>query len=217
MNEVRRAGRGGIGLFLMVASLAMVAVSQNAEDVLEKVRKRYDAMTDAELKFTEKVRFPMAKIEQQVSGTLFVKKNNKYRVELDDRVIVTDGQTLWSYSAANNQVVIDRFKQDAQSLSPEKILVGTPENFTASTVGEEKVGGHATTILKLIPKDDQSFIRSVRLWVDEDDWMIRQVEIVDVSEKQTTYTVLQVRTNTGLQDSRFVYKIPEGADVVDLR
>jgi len=217
MNEVRRAGRGGIGLFLMVASLAMVAVSRNAEDVLEKVRKRYDAMTDAELKFTEKVRFPMAKIEQQVSGTLFVKKNNKYRVELDDRVIVTDGQTLWSYSAANNQVVIDRFKQDAQSLSPEKILVGTPENFTASTVGEEKVGGHATTILKLIPKDDQSFIRSVRLWVDEDDWMIRQVEIVDVSEKQTTYTVLQVRTNTGLQDSRFVYKIPEGADVVDLR
>jgi len=217
MNEVRRAGRGGMALFLMVASLAMVAVSQNAEDVLEKVRKRYDAMTDAELKFTEKVRFPMAKIEQQVSGTLFVKKNNKYRVELDDRVIVTDGQTLWSYSAANNQVVIDRFKQDAQSLSPEKILVGTPENFTASTVGEEKVGGHATTILKLIPKDDQSFIRSVRLWVDEDDWMIRQVEIVDVSEKQTTYTVLQVRTNTGLQDSRFVYKIPEGADVVDLR
>jgi chaperone LolA len=217
MNEVQRAGRGGMALFLMVASLAMVAVSQNAEDVLEKVRKRYDAMTDAELKFTEKVRFPMAKIEQQVSGTLFVKKNNKYRVELDDRVIVTDGQTLWSYSAANNQVVIDRFKQDAQSLSPEKILVGTPENFTASTVGEEKVGGHATTILKLIPKDDQSFIRSVRLWVDEDDWMIRQVEIVDVSEKQTTYTVLQVRTNTGLQDSRFVYKIPEGADVVDLR
>jgi outer membrane lipoprotein carrier protein len=216
MNDVRWGARGGVFVLLMFASLNMLAATQNAEEVLEKVRKRYDAVTDAELKFTEKVRFPMAKIEQQVSGTLFVKKKNKYRVELDGKVIVTDGQTLWSYSAANNQVVIDRFKQDAQSLSPEKILVGTPENFTSTIVGEEKIGGHETTILKLEPKDEQSFIRTVRLWVD-DDWMIRQVEIVDASEKQTTYTVLQVRTNTGLQDSRFVYKIPEGADVVDLR
>jgi outer membrane lipoprotein-sorting protein len=47
--------------------------------------------------------------------------------------------------------------------------------------------------------------------------MIRQVEIVDVSEKRTTYAVQQVRTNIGLQDSRFVYEIPEGVDVVDLR
>ena len=217
MNDMPRVGRGGMFVLLMFVSLNMLAASQEADEVLEKVRKRYDTVTDAELRFTEKVRFPMAKIEQQLSGTLFIKKSNKYRVELDDQVIVTDGQTLWSYSATNNQVVIDRFKQDAQSLSPEKVLVGTPDNFTATTVGEEKVGGYETTILKLIPKDDQSFIHSLRLWVDEKDWMIRQVEIIDVSEKQTTYAVLQVRTNTGLQDSRFVYRIPEGAEIVDLR
>jgi outer membrane lipoprotein carrier protein len=210
-------GRGGMLALLMFASLTILTASQKAEDVLDKVRKHYDTITDAELQFTEKILFPMAKIEQQVSGTLFIKKTNKYRVELDEQVIVTDGQTLWSYSASNNQVVIDRFKQDQQSLSPEKILIGTPDNFTATTVGEEKIGGHETTVLKLVPKDDQSFIRSLRLWVDEKDWMIRQVEILDVSEKQTTYAVLQVRTNTGLQDSRFVYNIPEGVNVVDLR
>ncbi len=217
MNNMRRVGSAGTFVILLFAPLSMLFASQKAEDVLDKVRKRYDAVTDAELQFSEKVRFPMTKIEQQLSGTLYIKKNNKYRVEMDDQVIVTDGQTVWSYSASNNQVVIDRFKEDEQSLTPEKILVGAPENFTATVVGQEKIGAYETTILKLVPRDDQSFIHSLRLWVDEKEWMIRQVEIIDVSEKQTTYAVLQVRTNTGLQDSRFVYSIPKGADVVDLR
>jgi outer membrane lipoprotein carrier protein len=208
-----------MGLFVLLAFafLGSGVAAQNADDVLEKVRKRYDSVTDAELRFSQKIMFPMTKVEQQLTGTLFIKKKDKYRVEMDEQVIVTDGQTIWSYSAANNQVVIDRFKQDDQSLSPEKILVGTPENFNATVVGEEKLGAYETTVLKLVPRDEQSFIHSLRLWVDEKEWMIRQVEIVDLSEKQTTYTVLQVRTNTGLQDSRFVYQIPKGADVVDLR
>jgi outer membrane lipoprotein carrier protein len=217
MNDLRWMGKAAAWFLLLFASLGMFSASQSADDVLEKVRKRYDAVTDAELRFAQKVRFSMTKVEQQVSGTLFIKKKNKYRVEMDDRVIVTDGETIWSYSAANNQVVIDKFKQDEQSLSPEKILVGTPDNFTATLVGEEKLGGFETTVLKLVPKDEQSFIYSLRLWVDEKEWMIRQVEVVDVSEKQTVYSVLQVRTNTGLQDSRFVYQIPKGAEVVDLR
>jgi outer membrane lipoprotein carrier protein len=217
MNDLRWMGKAAAWFLLLFASLGMFSASQSADEVLEKVRKRYDAVTDAELRFTQTVRFSMTKVEQQVSGTLFVKKKNKYRVEMDDRVIVTDGETIWSYSAANNQVVIDKFKQDEQSLSPEKILVGTPDNFTATLVGEEKLGAFETTVLKLVPKDEQSFIQSLRLWVDEKEWMIRQVEVVDVSEKQTVYSVLQVRTNTGLQDSRFVYQIPKGAEVVDLR
>lgn len=217
MNNVWWMGKAALFMLPLFVAPSVMPALQNAEEVLENVRKHYETVKDAELRFTEKVRFPMAKIEQQISGTLFVKKNNKYRVELDDQVIVTDGQTLWSYSASNNQVIIDRFKQDAQSLSPEKILVGTPENFTATLVGEETLAGSQATILKLVPKDEQSFIHSLRLWIDEKEWMIRQVEIVDVSEKQTTYAVLELRTNTGLQDSRFVYRIPEGVDVVDLR
>ncbi len=217
MNDMRKAGRAGTCILLLFAFLGMLHAGQKAEDVLEKVRKRYDAVTDAELRFSQKILFPMTKVEQQSTGTLLIKKKNRYRVEMEDRTLVTDGQTIWSYSPANNQVIIDKFKQDEQSLSPEKILVGTPDNFTATVVGEEKLGDYETTVLKLVPRDEQSFIHSLRLWVDQKEWMIRQVEIIDLSEKQTTYTVLQVRTNIGLPDSRFVYAIPKEADVVDLR
>ncbi len=217
MHNARQVTRMGVIILLAVAAFPLLFASQDAANILEKVRDRYDTVTDAEIRFSENVRFPMTNMVQQLNGTLLVKKKNKYRVETNDQVIVTDGETVWSYSASNNQVIIDHFKQDEQSLTPEKVLVGTPDNFTATVVGEEKVGAYQTTVLKLVPKDEQSFIRSLRLWVDEKEWMIRQVEIIDVSEKQTTYSVLQVHTNTGLQDSRFVYKIPKGTEVVDLR
>ena len=35
--------------------------------------------------------------------------------------------------------------------------------------------------------------------------------------KETDYLVTEVKINTGLEDSRFVYQVPAGTEVVDLR
>jgi outer membrane lipoprotein-sorting protein len=65
---------------LLIALCAWRAAGQDdAEEVLGNVRKKYDAMNDAELRFTQKVRFPLAKVEQTVSGTLLFKKESKVR------------------------------------------------------------------------------------------------------------------------------------------
>ena len=124
---------------------------------------------------------------------------------------------MWSYSIPNNQVLIDQFKMDERSLSPEKILVSTPTDFSATLVGKEKVGKIETVVLKLVPKNDQSFVKSMKLWIDDRDWFIKKVELSDVSGKETSYVVNAVRFNIGLEDSRFTYQIPDGVEVVDLR
>jgi outer membrane lipoprotein-sorting protein len=41
--------------------------------------------------------------------------------------------------------------------------------------------------------------------------------LVDVNGRETQYTVRDIDINTGLDDSRFVFDIPEGVEVVDLR
>ncbi len=190
---------------------------ETAREVLEMVKMKYDSIDDAQLRFSQRTRFEMTKIEQSTAGTLFLKKGNKYRVEFNEQTIVTNGQTVWSYSVSTNQVLIDNFKLDGRSISPEKILTGAPEDFYSTLVGKEKLGNSETVRLKLIPKDDQSFIQSLKLWVDESNWLIKKAEISDVSGKQTEYYVKDVEVNIGLQDSHFTYQIPEGVEVVDLR
>jgi outer membrane lipoprotein carrier protein len=202
---------------LTCIAFAAPALAQTAEEVLEQVRKKYDTVNDAELRFSQTVRFSMSKVEQRLDGTLLMKKGNRYRVETDEMTVVTDGETVWSYSRINNQVLIDRFKLDERSFSPERILMAAPADFSASLLGHEKVGKVEAVVLKLFPATDQSFLSVLKLWVDEGDHLIRKVEMTDANGKETTYVVTEIRINSGVTDGRFTYKIPEGVETVDLR
>ncbi len=204
-------------LMLALVTFSNISVAENAQEVLEKVKKKYDAIKDAELKFSQQTKFEMSKLEQNISGTLFIKKENKYRVEAEGRLIVTDGITVWSYSPSNNQVLIDKFKLDERALTPEKVLAAAPKDYIASVVGNEKISKIETQVLTLVPKDEDSMVSRMKLWVDESTWLIKKVEIIDVNGKQTVYIVNDIKVNIGIPDSRFTYQVPSGVESVDLR
>jgi len=214
---------GSLTLGAAIAALALsvtpgAARSDDPQEILGAVRKKYDTIRDAELRFTQHTRFPQSALEQRAKGTLYLKKEHKYRIETDEQTVVTDGETVWSYSAANRQVLIDRFKPTDRSFSPERILGGgASDEYTATVRGREKSGGTECIVLKLIPRGEGSLVSSLRLWVDPSEWLIRAAELTDVNGKVTTYTVSDIKLNPGLSDSRFVMQIPEGAEVVDMR
>lgn len=204
-------------ILLALAWCGYSASAETAQEVLEQVKRRYDAINDAELKFTQLTKYEVSKLEQRLTGTLFIKKQNKFRVEYSDRTVVTDGKTVWSYNPHQRQVLIDHFKVDPNVVTPEKLLTAAPKEHYASIVGTEKIGSATTRVLKLLPKDPNAFVRSMKLWVDEATWLIKKVELTDDDGKQTIYTVADIKVNTGIPDSYFTYNIPEGVEAIDLR
>ena len=189
-----------------------------ATQVLEKVEEMYATVNDATAEFTQTVSFKYAKIEQSFSGTVSMKKKNKYRVESQQQTLVTDGAIVWVYSPVNNQVLIDLFRESPNTFSPEKFLVGLPKNFRATLVDDNTPEGHAATVLKLLPKSDVSkFVKSLKVWINDNDWSVRRVEYVDMNETRTVYSLKSIIFNSGISDERFVFKVPEKAEVVDLR
>lgn len=208
-----------VGSLLLVSGVAAHAFAQqlNVTEVTEKVQRRYEKIEDATAKFTQHVKFGFSNIEQNFAGTLVVKKPNKYRIESEHQTLVTDGATVWSYSPVNKQVIVDRYKENQNSLSPENFLLNLPSNFYASIIGNEKTDGSELVTLKLVPKDDQSFVKSMKVWVEEGSWIVRKVDIVDVNDTQTTYTIKDVKMNSHIKDSAFAFSPPPGTEVVDLR
>lgn len=206
-----------VGSVFLAVIVSGAISAQTAEGVLEKARKKYDSLNDAELHFTQTVKFPVSHLEQRISGQLRMKKTNHYRMETDEMVVVTDGETVWSYSRVNNQVLIDRFKMDERMFSPERILTAAPADYSATLIGKEKIASQPTVVIKLIPSADQGFIKVLKLWIGENDFLTRKVEMVDANGKETTYLVSDLRMNTGLSDTLFSYTAPENAEVVDLR
>ena len=201
----------------VVVPSGIVRSDDGAREVLEKVRQKYDSIQDARLKFSQTVRFERTNLEQSSDGTLLLKKGNRYRLELGEQTIVTNGATVWSYSRGTNQVIIDKFKLDERLLTPEKVLAGAPEDFVPTSLGKEKMAGKDVIALKLVPRNEQTFMSLLKLWVDDSSWLIRKAEVTDANGKKTEYEIEDVMMNTGLDDSLFSYEIPEGVDVVDLR
>jgi outer membrane lipoprotein carrier protein len=209
--------RWGIVVGVLLLARLLSPANDRGEDVLEKVKEKYDAMRDARVTFSQKTTFELSNVEHAVTGILYMKKENKYRVELDDQTIVTDGETVWKYSPIQRQVLVDRFKADGRTFSPERVLGGAPSGFTPTVLGTERVDKSETIVLKLTARDEDSFVRSMKLWVDDATWLIKKAEYIDAGGTRTEYLVSDFKIDTGLDDARFRYQIPEGVDVVDLR
>ncbi|MDH4070164.1 MAG: outer membrane lipoprotein carrier protein LolA [Ignavibacteria bacterium] len=214
---IRNAGTSAARAIMLIALLfSFVSVrADEAAEILERVRETYDDIDDARILFSQSVSFERTGLEQRSSGTLYLKKDDHYRLEMGDRTVVTDGNTVWSYSQSTKQFIIDNFEMDERSLSPEKVLTGAPENFGSSIIGPGESADQI--VLKLTPRDDHSFLTGMKLWIDEDGWTIKKVELTEFSGKKTVYQIVELETNLGLGKDLFVFSPPEGAEVVDLR
>lgn len=206
-------------LLILTAFFASSAVfSQDdeitAQEVIQNVQKSYNDITDAKASFSQTVKFGKQKA-QNSSGTLYIKKEKKYRIETGSQTIVTDGSTSWSYTPSKKQVVIDNYKETGNTFSPNKYLFQYPENFYSDLTGTEKISGKDVYVLSLKPRES-GYVKSAKLWVGKDDWMIKKIYIV-TDESTSTYSVKNIQTNLGLSNSKFTFSAPEGTEVIDMR
>ncbi|MDT8322594.1 MAG: outer membrane lipoprotein carrier protein LolA [Bacteroidota bacterium] len=194
----------------------MIALAIDAREIIENVQERYEDIDDAVITFSQSVRFKVSKAEQSVDGTLYFKKPGKYRIETDERTVVTDGKTSWSWNPRNRQLIVDNYREETHALSPEQLLLTYPKDYYSTLVGEEQLGGRPVYVLKLTPKEDNAFATAMKIWVAKD-WLIRQVEITDVNGAVTTYRITEIRVDQNIPDAKFAYSVPEKAEVIDLR
>ena len=200
-------------IIVLLAVLTHGALSQTVPptEVLENVQKRYTSLTDAAAKFSQKVSFKYAKIEQSFTGSVKMKKGNRYRIESQQQTLVTDGKTVWLYTPASKQVLIDSYKNDPSTFSPDRMLLGLPKNFQATLLNEDASAAGATYVLKLAPKtntESTKLFKSMKVWVAEKDWSIRKIEYIDLNETTTMYTLSALQFDSGVSDDAFRFAVP---------
>ncbi len=201
---------------LTLTTVPSLAGTPTASEIIKNVQENYNRTNDATIRFTQTVVYPVSKISKTITGTLFLKKGNKYRIDTDDKVIVTDGKTSWVYLPGSQQVLIDNFRDDKNTITPDRFLLNVPSDYFAVLLSTKKSDSGDVYTLRLTPKSDNSFIRSIRI-VIKGDWTVSSAEVADMNDTRYTYTVDSLATNTGLPDSEFKFVPPKGAQVVDLR
>lgn len=212
-------------LFITAIIFALSISTVRAQDtsptqVLDEVQKKYSSVNDAQAKFSQKVSFKYAKIEQSFTGTVKMKKGNRYRIESQQQTLVTDGKTVWLYTPSTKQVLIDAYKNDPHTFSPDRFLLGLPKNFQATLLSEDAKSVGADYVLKLAPKansESTKLFKSLKVWVAEKDWSVRKIEYIDLNDTRTVYTLSGLQFDDGVPDDVFHFTPPANTEVVDLR
>ena len=203
---------------------AAAAVATNDPAVwATKVQKTYETVKDLSADFEQVTRFKGAeKTGPKSTGTIEVKKPGKMRWEFatpEKKSMVSDGKTLWMYDGEENQVVVNEFMQQTTSVTGLNFLEGLGDLKASFDVTMAAAPADATAkdavFLSLAPKDaaDVQFT-NILLAVDRKTGLANEVFLTDPMGSVTRLTFTNLVRNKALPDSRFVFEIPKGAEVI---
>lgn len=214
-----RMGRRRLWLGLIALGWGMMPAyaALSAGDVTKQVQRQYEAIQSVSADFVQMSSIGSINQSSQMKGRILLKKQNKVRLEMGSQIIVSDGQSVWTYVPENQQVLVSRADRRRGGIRPDDFLFYYSKQYTPTLVGEETLDSVPHYVLKLTPKDPEVDVKELRVWVDGKQWVTRKVVYTDTAGNVTTIQFSNIRLNPPLPDATFVMSIPKGVEVVDLR
>lgn len=204
-------------VFLTLIVLFISAVTANAatlDETVEMIQKKFETIKDIKGSFSQTSYIKDLEETQEFSGTFFLIKPShmmwEYNKPRDEKVVINDTET-WIYKKSQNQVIKTTFSKESYSQVPIAILQSF-ENIRDDfdiTMPEESA-------LQLIPKQKLGFIKTLVLETKTDGFPIKMFTIIDTYGNIIMIELKQIKTNSGLDASIFIFKVPQGAEVFDM-
>ena len=180
------------------------------ESVARDLQARYGQIESLRARFVQTVG------QQKLRGTLSV-RDAAFRLDLGDQVLTTDGQTMWSYSKPDRQVVVQAYDPARVGFSVGQLFTDYLSVFRATGATRARIGGVAHTVLTLRPRESGSTVRDVTLYVRQSDAVPTRVRVHDTSGGTLAFDLEGVERTARLPASTFRFEAPRGTEVVDLR
>ena len=207
-------------LVIVLAFLSLHSFSQakkDADDILKEVTQKTRSYDAIKISFTYNMDNPQARIHESEKGSLLV-SGDKYRLNIAGQLIISDGETMWTYIQEVNEVQINTVEEDQELLTPSKLLTSYSENYKSRLVGEEVLNGRAFHVIELKPIENKNYTL-VTLLVDKELQQFKRIAVQDTNNNTFTYIINDFTPNPTVSESDFTFTEKEfpGAEIIDMR
>ena len=155
---------------------------------------------------------------QDVQGVMLFKRPNKFRwdyLKPYQNQIISDGDRLYMFDQDLRQVSINPIAKVAGS-TPLLIIAGKniEKYFTLKNIDDQPNNEESQNIkwVEAIPKEEGAGFSKVILGLSSNKLLV--MKIVDAFEHTTTISFKNAKYNISLVDNDFLFKLPDGVDVV---
>ena len=152
-------------------------------------------------------------VVERSSGTLEIERPGRFRwaySEPYEQWLVADGLNIWSYDVDLAQVTV-KPQADALANTPALLLGGAADALTQFRFDGSMLE-KGTTWVRMLPIDTQSGFERMELGFV--DGQLSRMVFFDNLEQTTLVALYDVKTNEPIESERFVFRVPDDADLV---
>ena len=205
-----------LSVLLIVFSTTLIAQEEVAKDVLDRLSTTTQSYKNMRVSFDFIFENKNQKINEKQKGVL-VLQDDMFRLEMDEQIIINDGENQWIYLTDMNEVQVMEHDPEEQLMSPKKLFtIYEEEGYKYNYVGAKSEKGKRLQIIDLFPKESGAFMK-VTLEVDAAKNQLQRITIFDKNGGKYTYLVTSFKSNTFVESFTFNINNYPGIEVIDLR
>lgn len=161
-------------------------------------------------------------VTDTADGKVFIKRPGRMKWEYEKperQVILTDGNTLWIYRPADNQVMTGKaptYFGEGKGVGFLSDIHLIREKFEVTPLPAPDGADPGLTWLKLIPKEPKPDLAEVRLGVSTETKAIARVATYNAYGDETRIELHNQAFDQNIDESVFRFEIPPGADIVKM-
>jgi outer membrane lipoprotein-sorting protein len=205
---------------VMIGCANLVAQEdKKAKDILNKLSTKTKAYSSIKTDFSYSLVNKDRKINTTQNWKLIL-KGDRYRLDMGDQLIISDGKTLWKILKNDKEVEISIPAGGDESLNPRNIFTMYEKGFKFKYVKEEKLGTKTVHTIDLFPVNPkEKDYNSIRLYIDKAALQVVKSEIRGKNGNMYTYNIKKFTTNEAVDAAQLSYKTADfpGFEVNDLR
>lgn len=196
--------------------LACVASAADTAAILSGIEKRYNTAQTLQVAFTETYTVQGRKRPAE-SGELYLRKPGRMRWDYATpagKLFLSDGKFLYYYSPATNRAEKLKLKETEDMRAPLAFLIGRlnfKNDFREFRAREE---GDAI-LITAVPKSDKAPFTEVT-FLAAPDFSIRRLIVTGADRSILEFEFANERRNVAVDDRRFRFAAPPGAEYLDL-
>ena len=200
---------------LITLSTTLLAQDQLAKEVLDKLSATTKSYKNMTIGFDFIFENKNQNINEKQKGIL-VLQEEMYRLEMEEQIIINNGESQWIYLADMNEVQIMDHDPEEQIMSPNKMFTIYEKGYKYSYVATESEKGKRLQIIDLFPEESGDYMK-VTLAVDAAKNQIHKITILDKNGGTYSYLVSSFKSNTTVAPFTFNATNYPGIEVIDLR
>ncbi len=198
-----------VSLFLL---FSVAFPFKSTQKIVKNIQGSFASEHAIQIEFEQIFYWSTSETLDTLSGAFFLKPDKKYRIVTPIQEILFDGENVWTYNKANQQIIVDK-QYENENFNLKILWNDWNEYFDVNKHPDSREN---VVALKMIPKSEDTLVRYVKVFADQNTWRVFSLVQKDLNENVTT---IQIQSYDEIQVEKDYFNSisSESAEIIDLR